>query len=69
MVVALVHAAVGNLFQQLTPGLLRQNLRVLGHSHLLCHLLSDGHILLQAQLQSLMILQECQITQEYVNVG
>lgn len=56
MVAALAHAAAGDLLQQRPPGLLGQLLAVLGHRHLLGHLLSDGQVLLQAQLQGFLIL-------------
>lgn len=56
MVVALSHAAVSNLLQQLPPGLLREILGLLGDCHLLSQLLSDGQVLLQAELQSFVVL-------------
>lgn len=56
MVIALSHAAIGNLFEQLSPGLLREVLGGLRDSHLLSHLLCNGQVLLQAELQSFMVL-------------
>lgn len=58
MVIALSHAAIGNLLQKLSPGLLREVLGVLRNRHLLSHLLCDGQVLLQAKLQSFMVLME-----------
>lgn len=52
------HAAVSDLLQQLPPGLLRELLGVLGDRHLLSHLLCDGQVLLQAKLQSFMVLTD-----------
>ncbi|KAL2298696.1 hypothetical protein Nmel_014285 [Mimus melanotis] len=59
--------AVSNLLQQLPPGLLREILGLLGDCHLLSQLLGDDQVLLQAELQSFMVLMGAREQRDVAN--